>query len=580
MTKPSHAIAEAFFGSVAAGRASMPRDPVGTARVMVLEGVDSLTPHADALEDLAGDLCVQNISYEPWLAIPLARACAERQRLVFMLIFGQDISSALPRLLGFFPFERSPFHSLLPLPCLRLWSDPFNYVGARCEPLIRNGAADTCIGALFDWLRHDPASPGLVDLHSLTDGTEIVHAIERHLAAGTFGHFHLTRASHLYRRHASADAYLDAVISGRGRQTLRYKARKLQELGPIEYADVNRITEVGEAIDEFIDLEARSWKGRQGVAIDPYGHRALIKAILSEAHRRGRLSLLTLRVGGALVAARCVFRAPPGSFLFKLSYDESEHYARRSPGLLLEVEAIRRLHRDDEPLGNGIAWMDTCASPNSALFSRTRSESLTIHRYAVAAPRTPAALVTRLWPLARSIRRRLSGPGRKRPNGTGTNTPLACVMGDIDMVRPLGLAGIPCAVVAQPGHPAACSRFTRMVLPWHDAERQADALIGSLMRFGTAQTEPPVLYYEEDTQLLLVSRHRERLARAFRFVIAAPELVEDLVDKARFQALAERLDLPVPKTRRLHPVPGSVPPALDLRYPLIVKPLTRRAPWK
>jgi len=75
--------------------------------------------------------------------------------------------------------------------------------------------------------------------------------------------------------------------------------------------------------------------------------------------------------------------------------------------------------------------------------------------------------------------------------------------------------------------------------------------------------------------VLLVSRYRERLRQAFRFVVADASLVEDLVDKSRFQELARRLDLPVPQARRLRPVGGSPPGDLDLGFPLILKPLTR-----
>src|SRR5215831_6788909 len=94
----------------------------------------------------------------------------------------------------------------------------------------------------------------------------------------------------------------------------------------------------------------------------------------------------------------------------------------------------------------------------------------------------------------------------------------------------------------------------------------------------SAQPERPVLFYEEDAQLLLVSRYRERLAQAFRFVVADAALVEDLVDKARFQDLAERLHLPVPPARRFEPA-GAKPADLGLRFPLIIKPLTRLERW-
>ncbi|PWC83524.1 ATP-grasp domain-containing protein [Azospirillum sp. TSO5] len=155
--------------------------------------------------------------------------------------------------------------------------------------------------------------------------------------------------------------------------------------------------------------------------------------------------------------------------------------------------------------------------------------------------------------------------------------PLACVLGDMDLVRPLGLAGIRCAVVGAPGGATAHSRFTERLIPWEGGND--DVLVDRLLRFGAAQAEKPVLYMEEDAQLLMVSRHRDRLAAVFRFALAEADLVETLVDKGRFQALAERLDLPVPRTRRLSPLPGSEAPDLDLRYPLIVKPLTRRPPW-
>ena len=154
--------------------------------------------------------------------------------------------------------------------------------------------------------------------------------------------------------------------------------------------------------------------------------------------------------------------------------------------------------------------------------------------------------------------------------------PLACVIGDIDLVRPLGLAGIRSAVVAKPGDPIRYSRFTEHVIDWLDPWKEADALVDRLLQFAETQPEPPVLFYEEDRDLLLVSRHRERLAQGFRFVVPDATLVEDLVDKARFQALAEREGLPVPATQRLRPGSGSKLADVDLRFPIVVKPVTRR----
>ena len=160
------------------------------------------------------------------------------------------------------------------------------------------------------------------------------------------------------------------------------------------------------------------------------------------------------------------------------------------------------------------------------------------------------------------------------PSALNSERAFACVLGDTDLLRALSLAGIRCAVAAAPGSPPRYSRLARVALDWADAWEQPTLLLELLERFGAAQAEPPVLFYEEDRDLLLVSRHRERLRRHFRFVVPDAALVEDLVDKCRFQALAQRLDLPVPAARALDPRTDPVP--LDLRFPVALKPLVRR----
>ena len=154
--------------------------------------------------------------------------------------------------------------------------------------------------------------------------------------------------------------------------------------------------------------------------------------------------------------------------------------------------------------------------------------------------------------------------------------PLACVMGDMDLVRPLGLAGIRCAVVARPGAAPRYSRFVDARLHWHDTWTDPGQMVDELVRFGRSQERRPVLFYEEDRELLLISRHRDQLAEAFDFVVADAELVEDVVDKARFHGLASRLGLPVPRTRVVTPGDQVTPGIEGPPFPAVVKPLTRR----
>jgi D-aspartate ligase len=149
-------------------------------------------------------------------------------------------------------------------------------------------------------------------------------------------------------------------------------------------------------------------------------------------------------------------------------------------------------------------------------------------------------------------------------------------MGDVDLVRALGLAGIASVCVASPDAPARFSRHVEAMLPWVDDHEQ---VMASLLRYGNAQRERPVLYPQTDAALLMASRHREELSAAFRFLLADSVLVEQLVNKERFQALAEHRGLPVPHAHPLPIGPSEHPPALDVAFPFVVKPLIHTGDW-
>ena len=152
---------------------------------------------------------------------------------------------------------------------------------------------------------------------------------------------------------------------------------------------------------------------------------------------------------------------------------------------------------------------------------------------------------------------------------------LACVMGDIDLLRPLGMAGIPCAVVTRPRTMPRYSRYTHISLKWNDPWKKPEKVLEILLQFGQSQKEKPVLFYEHDALLKIVSKYRDELSRVFRFVIAETKLIDDILDKYKFHALAERVGLPVPKTKLLDANSESDWNNIDLEYPFIIKPVTR-----
>jgi predicted ATP-grasp superfamily ATP-dependent carboligase len=162
-----------------------------------------------------------------------------------------------------------------------------------------------------------------------------------------------------------------------------------------------------------------------------------------------------------------------------------------------------------------------------------------------------------------------------------TARPLACVLGDTDLVRPLGLAGIRCAVVTRPDSPKAYSRYVDVRIGWADNWADADRMRANLLGFAAETPVPPILLYQYDGDLLFVSRNRAALAERFRFTIADGELIERLIDKTRFHELAVERGLPVPATTVVTPAGEAGPPELPLAFPVILKPVTRRdSTWR
>ncbi|HEX8205337.1 MAG TPA: ATP-grasp domain-containing protein, partial [Solirubrobacteraceae bacterium] len=157
---------------------------------------------------------------------------------------------------------------------------------------------------------------------------------------------------------------------------------------------------------------------------------------------------------------------------------------------------------------------------------------------------------------------------------------IAVVMGDVDLVQALALAGIRSALFAEPYAPARLSRHVVERLRWRDNWREHEGVADVVLEYARRQHVPPVLFPQTDGDLVAISRHRAKLEGHALFLLADAQLIEDTVDKAGFARLAARLELPVPRSQELDPR-AATPRDLDLRLPIVVKPLVRDADvWK
>jgi CelD/BcsL family acetyltransferase involved in cellulose biosynthesis len=371
--------------------------------VEVVEDAAGLEKYAAAWDDLAAAAVEPNVFYESWMLLPAVRAFGAGRDLRFLLVFAPAPGRPNQSLLcGFIPLERARLRGL-PVRVLRLWQYVHCYL---CTPLLRTGYARECLEAVVRWagtvrggaaLLQLPDVPGegpfqqvLVDLLDDSDRPALVLRS-------------YTRA--LLRPRGDAASYLQAVLSGVKRKKLRRAEEKLGERAPVRYTALEAGGDVEAWLAEFLRLETSGWKGRQGTALGCTDiDREFFLAVAREAFRRGRLMLLGLEVNGRPVAHLLNFLAGEGSFAFKVAFDEE--YASYSPGVLLELENIRRVH------GSDIRWMDSCTAAGPSLAKVLWAERRMIQTVLVSTGRGPGAFVVAVVPLLRWLRGWVAWLGR------------------------------------------------------------------------------------------------------------------------------------------------------------------------
>jgi predicted ATP-grasp superfamily ATP-dependent carboligase len=144
--------------------------------------------------------------------------------------------------------------------------------------------------------------------------------------------------------------------------------------------------------------------------------------------------------------------------------------------------------------------------------------------------------------------------------------PPVMLLGGLNLVRALGLGGIP-AIVASPqtDWPAGASRYAHGQLALPPLERR-DAVLATLVAAGARLADvlgrKVPLFYGDDDYLNLIRENYAELAPFFTFILNQPEVAQALIDKDRFEAFARSRGLPVPRTLEWDELDGWYAPVL------------------
>jgi D-aspartate ligase len=143
------------------------------------------------------------------------------------------------------------------------------------------------------------------------------------------------------------------------------------------------------------------------------------------------------------------------------------------------------------------------------------------------------------------------------------------LLGGLHIVRALGMAKIPVIIASlERRTPAMASRHcsgTIALPPGAGRAAIAEALVRDGRRLAAEHGRAAPLFYDNDDRLALVQDFRAELAPHFALLLNEPSLADALLDKAKFQALAERCRLPVPRRLKWEELAAE-------RGPVLVKP--------
>jgi len=369
-----------------------------------------LEKHRAEWAELAGNAVEPNPFYEPFALLPALRWLDADQDVRVLLIWAKIGGER--RLAGLLPLTRAPLTPWLPLQAWTPWQHKYCFLAS---PLIHGEYAELVSKALLDWL----GANGGISVLACVGGGAFEQALNREASALDLG---LAEAERRYRAlfqaGESAETYLVRSVSGRHRKGYRRLERHLATHGKLDYRAATDDQALDTWVEDFLRLEAAGWKGRVGTAFaDSAAERAYFRELVQGAHASGRAMALGLYLNGKPVALKVNFLCVEGAFSFKICYDEA--YARYSPGVLLELENIREMHR------LGVVWMDSCADEDHPMIDRLWPERREIRTLFVgrkwAGIGSPAILMAALrrWKRAASkrLRRTSKSPARASLSG-------------------------------------------------------------------------------------------------------------------------------------------------------------------
>jgi CelD/BcsL family acetyltransferase involved in cellulose biosynthesis len=310
---------------------------------------------------LAADAAEPNVFYEPGFALAAAP------------VFGRDVEAILVwsrprRLVGLFPFRVAARRYGAELPVLIGWTHAFAPSGI---PLVDRGSAAAVVESFIDHVAADTSLPKILLLPLLNDSGPVAAALRATVERSGGAHAAFGRHQRAaLQPHGDAAHYVERAIGKKRHKEVKRLRRRLAEAGPVVFEVARSPAAVATALQDFLALEAKGWKGAAGTALVQSPElRRFAESAVDALARQGQGTVSRLLLGSRPIACIVTLQSAGGVWCWKIAYDES--LARFSPGVQAMTELTEALLADDT-----VASADSCAAPHHPMIDHLWRERL------------------------------------------------------------------------------------------------------------------------------------------------------------------------------------------------------------
>lgn len=354
-------------------RVATRRPPLVTATGVRVEALPFhvMAIHRGDWSDLMGAAVESNLFLDPDFALGAAQHLPGAHRPLFVV--ARAFLAGRMRIVGLLPLD-SGGPNLAGL--ARAWTHDYAALGG---PLLDARRAADALDGLLRWVAREMPRAGALLIKDLRQDGATAQLLRR-AAAEQGRQFRL-----LDPRQRAVLRCAEGVNPAQDDKERRRQWRRLGEQGRLELRVARDPEDVRDALEDFLALETRGWKGERGTAMLSHsGSASFARSALRQMARRGAARIVSITLDGAPVAMGLALFDGAQAAFWKIAHDPA--FGRYSPGAQLALRLAELAAADPQ-----LRLLDSCAIEDHPMIDRLWPERMTVVDAVTSLPRDHGA---------------------------------------------------------------------------------------------------------------------------------------------------------------------------------------------